>query len=163
MMVRAAEEAELDQLASIWHDGWQDAHSQILPEALARHRTFESFRCRLQSALPNLRVAGPSGQPLGFCITKDDELYQLYVSTGARRSGVAAVLLADAEERINALGAQTAWLACGIGNERAAKFYEKHGWHRVGNMTIELPTPDGLFPLEVWRYEKQLKEHTRKQ
>ena len=161
MDVRPAEEAELDQLASIWYDGWQDAHARILPTELARHRTLGSFRHRLQSTLPNVRVAGPTGQPLGLCITKDDELYQLYVSAGARGSGIAAALLADAEDRLGALGVRIAWLACAIGNERAGKFYEKHGWRRVGSMVSQLPTPDGPFPLEVWRYEKDLGEASR--
>jgi len=156
MNARTAEATELDQLASIWHDGWQDAHARILPAELARHRTWESFRDRLQTSLADLRVVGPRGQPLGFCIIKGDELYQLYVAAGARGAGVAASLLADAEERLAALGVKTAWLACAIGNERAAKFYGKSGWHRVGDMTIQLPTRDGLFPLEVWRYEKNL-------
>ncbi|WP_211306244.1 GNAT family N-acetyltransferase [Fulvimonas soli] len=148
-------------MAGIWHDGWQDAHARLLPAELARHRTLESFRHRLQEDLANLRVAGPPGQPLGFCIVKDDELYQLYVAAGARGSGVAAELLADAEERLRALGVRTAWLACAIGNERAARFYEKRGWHRVGNRIIRLPTPDGFFPLEVWRHEKDLGEASR--
>jgi GNAT superfamily N-acetyltransferase len=161
MKIREVEETELDQLASIWYEAWQDAHSQILPAELAQYRTLESFRRRLQSALSNVRVAGPSARPLGFSITKDDELYQLYVSAEARGWGVAATLLADAEERIGALGFETAWLACAIGNERAARFYEKNGWRRVGNMISELPTPDGLFPLEVWRYEKALNEALR--
>ncbi len=161
MKIRAIEETELDQLANIWYDGWQDAHSRILPAELAQYRTREYFRQELQSALPNVRVAGPSGQPLGLCIVKGDELHQLYVSAEARGSEVAAALLADAEERISAAGSETAWLACGIGNERAARFYEKSGWYRVGNMTSELPTPDGLFPLEVWRYEKALNDALR--
>lgn len=161
MGIRTAEETELDQLASIWHDGWQDAHARILPAELARYRTLESFRNRLQTILSNVRVAGSPGQPVGFCIIKDDELYQLYVSPGARGSGVATALLADAEEYLSAHGVQTAWLACAIGNERAAKFYEKNGWHRVGNMISQLPTPDGLFPLEVWHYEKDLGEASR--
>ena len=161
MRVRTVEEAELDLLAGIWHDGWQDAHARILPAELARHRTLESFRHRLQSALANVRAVGPPNQPLGFCITKDDELYQLYVSASARGSGLAAALLADAEERLGASGLQTAWLACAIGNTRAATFYEKHGWRRVGTMISQLPTPDGVFPLEVWRYEKDLNEARR--
>jgi len=49
-----------------------------------------------------------------------------------------------------------AWLACAIGNERAARFYEKCGWRRVGKMINPLDTPDGVLPLEVWRYEKRL-------
>lgn len=161
MKTREAKESELDRLASIWYDGWQDAHARILPVELARYRTLESFRHRLQTALPDVRVAGAPSQPLGFCIIKGDELYQLYVSAGARGSGVAAALLADAEQRLSTLGVKTAWLACAIGNERAAKFYEKNGWHRVGNMISRLPTPDGLFPIEVWRYEKNLGEASR--
>jgi ribosomal protein S18 acetylase RimI-like enzyme len=156
MDVRGAEESEIDHLATIWHDGWQDAHRQILPAELARVRTWESFRERLQATLPDVRVIGPPGKPVGFCILKHDELYQLYVSAPARGSGAAATLVADAEARLSASGVETAWLACAIGNERAAKFYEKCGWRRVGNMGSFLEIPTGTFPLEVWRYEKSL-------
>ena len=49
-----------------------------------------------------------------------------------------------------------AWLACAIGNDRAARFYEKCGWTRMGTMINEAETSRGPFSLEVWRYEKQL-------
>jgi ribosomal protein S18 acetylase RimI-like enzyme len=94
---------------------------------------------------------------VGFCIVKADELYQLYVSSQARGSGAAAALVADAEARLAQSGVQTAWLACAIGNERAARFYEKCGWKRAGTMISQLDTKEGIFPLEVWRYEKVLK------
>jgi GNAT superfamily N-acetyltransferase len=154
--VRSAERSEVDALARIWYDGWQDAHREILPEELARIRTLESFRDRLRDALHDVQVAGPPGAPVGFCMIHGDELYQLYVSERARGTGIAAALLADGEIRLAAGGITTAWLACAIGNHRAARFYEKCGWRRVGNMINELDTPDGVFPLEVWRYEKPL-------
>jgi GNAT superfamily N-acetyltransferase len=156
MDVRTAEEVEIDQLAKVWHDGWHDAHAQIVPAELVRLRTLESFRNRLQAALPNIRVVGPSGAPVGFCIVREDELYQLFVSAQSRGSGVAATLVADAETRLSDIGVETAWLACAIGNERAARFYEKCGWHRAGTMINEAETSAGTFPLEVWRYEKSL-------
>jgi GNAT superfamily N-acetyltransferase len=156
MDVRAAEEAEIDHLAQVWYDGWQDAHAQIVPAELQRLRTLESFRQRLQEDLPNVRVVGSSGAPVGFCIVRDDELYQLFVSAQSRGSGVAAALIADAEARLSEIGVETAWLACAIGNQRAARFYEKCGWHRVGAMVNHFETPAGTFPLEVWRYEKSL-------
>jgi ribosomal protein S18 acetylase RimI-like enzyme len=156
MDVRNAEKSEINALAQLWYGGWQDAHAAILPAELRRVRTLESFNERLEGLLPDTRVVGRIGEPLGFCIIKGDELYQLYVSSEARGSGVAAALITDAESRFAEKGVQVAWLACAIGNERAARFYEKSGWHRVGNMTNQLETPEGIFPLEVWRYEKSL-------
>lgn len=154
--IRIANESEIDWLAALWHDGWQDAHAQILPAELARHRTLESFRHRLKAALPDVRVMGPIGAPLGLCLIKGDELNQLYVTDQARGTGVAVSLLADGESRIRAIGMKTAWLACAIGNERAAKFYRKNGWRLARNEVIHLETPAGAFPLEIWRYEKDL-------
>lgn len=134
MRIRDAGVAEIDRLAKIWNDGWQDAHARILPEELARVRTLESFGERLAAALGDVRVADASGDPVGFCILKGDELYQLFVSASARGKGIAAALVADAEERLADAGVETAWLACAIGNERAARFYEKWGWRRTGTI-----------------------------
>lgn len=156
MEVRDAAAAELDALAELWNDAWQDAHAAILPAELARQRTRESFRVRLAEALARVRVVGQEGAPLGFCMVKDDELYQLFVAAAARGTGVAAALMRDAERRLAAGGVRTAWLACAIGNHRAARFYEKQGWHRAGVMTSRLDTVAGEFRLEVWRYEKAL-------
>jgi len=160
MDVRSAEQSEIGCLAKIWYDGWHEAHGRIVPAELAWLRTLESFRDRLQAALPAVRVVGPFGTPLGFCMIKGNELYQLYVSAPSRGSGVAAALIADGEARLSENGVATAWLACAIGNERAARFYEKCGWHRVGTMINQLETSQGNFPLEVWRYEKSLKRRT---
>jgi GNAT superfamily N-acetyltransferase len=157
MNVRDADRVELDDLARIWCDGWHDAHAQIVPAGLAAFRTLESFRERLRAALPTVRVAAPSGVAVGFHIIKDDELYQLYVSAQSRGSGVAAALMADAEARLCEAGVGVAWLACAIGNGRAARFYEKCGWHRAGTMAYHAETSKGQFLLHVWRYEKSLR------
>lgn len=154
--IRAAEQTELDQLAQVWFDAWRDAHAQIVPAELARLRTLENFRERMQKELPKVRVAGSPGEPVGFCLVKDDELYQLFVAARARGTGVAAALMADGEALLAESGVETAWLACAIGNERAARFYEKCGWRRTGTMTNEAETSEGTFLLQVWRYEKTL-------
>jgi ribosomal protein S18 acetylase RimI-like enzyme len=154
--LRDAESADVPRLAQIWYDGWQDAHAEILPAELKRRRTPESFRDRLAAGLADVRVAGPVGAPVGFCMRKEAELYQLYVSAETRGSGLAKALVDDAEQKFLEEGIETAWLACAIGNERAARFYEKCGWRRVGVMTSQLPTQEGIFPLDVWRYEKAI-------
>ena len=152
--VRAAEKWEINYLAKLWYEGWQNAHADIVPAGLRRLRTLASFRQRLQAALPDTRVVGPLGAPSGFCITKGDELYQMYVSAQARGSGTAGALMVDAEARLAKTGVETAWLSCAIGNHRPARFYEKCGWRRVGVVTYKAETSIGTFPLEVWRYEK---------
>ena len=154
--IRDAGLSEIGLLAKIWFDGWHDAHARIVPAELAQLRTLKSFEERLRAASLTVRVAGAEGAPVGFYFLKRAELYQFYVSSDARGSGVAAVLMADAEARLAESGAHTAWLACAIGNDRAARFYEKCGWFRTGTVTDHVEVPGGTFALEVWRYEKSL-------
>jgi GNAT superfamily N-acetyltransferase len=156
MEVRNAHQEELDALAKVWHESWNDAHAAIVPAELTRLRTLESFREGLQAALHSVRVVGPRGAPLGFYLLKDDELYLLFVTASARATGVAATLMADAEAQLARAGVETAWLACAVGNERAAKFYEKCGWRRTGTFINELEAPADKIQVEVWRYEKSL-------
>jgi GNAT superfamily N-acetyltransferase len=156
MMVRAADATEIDHLARLWHDVWHGSHAPLAPPELVRLRTLESFRERLRAALPDIHVVGPPGAPVGFCVLRGDELYQLFVSPAAHGSGVAAALIADAESRLAARAVETTWLTCAIGNDRAARFYEKSGWRRAGKVVDLLETPQGPYPVEVWRYEKSL-------
>jgi GNAT superfamily N-acetyltransferase len=100
MHVRAAEAVDVEHLALLWYDGWQDAHAKLAPPGLVRARTHESFAARLVAALADTRATGPAGAPIGFYMLKDDELYQLYVARAARGAGVAAALIADAEARL---------------------------------------------------------------
>jgi GNAT superfamily N-acetyltransferase len=155
--IRDAQLLEIGQLAKIWFDGWQDAHARIVPAGLARLRTLQNFEERLRSASSGVRVAEIAGAPVGFYFLKGMELYQFYISSAVRGSGIAPVLMADAESRLRESGVHTAWLACAIGNDRAARFYEKCGWLRTGTVTDDVAAPGGTFALEVWRYEKLLR------
>jgi ribosomal protein S18 acetylase RimI-like enzyme len=56
------------------------------------------------------------------------------------------MLIADAEARLAQHGVETAWLACAVGNYRAARFYEKSSWHRAGTFVISSETSKGPFP-----------------
>jgi ribosomal protein S18 acetylase RimI-like enzyme len=156
MNVRAANEADVDQLTRIWYDGWHDAHARIVPAELARLRTLKSFRDRLQADFDAVRVIEASGSVVGFSMIRGAELYQFYVAASCRGSGAAAILLADAEAKLAERGVDVAWLACAIGNDRAARFYEKCGWTRAGTIINDADTASGPFPLKVWRYEKSL-------
>ena len=156
MEVRDPLSTDVEPLAQLWLAGWRDAHLGIVPSELEKHRDINNLRQRMADGLTNVRVVGPPGDPVGFYMLKDDELYQFYVSSRARGTGVAPALMADAESLLASRGLGTAWLACAVGNNRAARFYEKRGWLRVRTETSWLQTPEGQIPVEIWRYEKRL-------
>ena len=156
-VLRDATTADIAPLAQLWFDGWQEAHARTVPAELARVRTRESFAQRLGAALAQVRIIAADSGVLGFHLVKGAELYQLYVAAAARGTGTAARLIADAEARLWQAGIRRAWLDCAIGNERAARFYEKSGWSRAATVTTQLEVPTGTFALEVWRYEKSLR------
>ena len=157
VIIRDANPSEIAQLAKLWFAGWQDAHARIVPAELVRLRTLPRFEQRLRTASSGIRVAEAAGAPVGFYFLKSAELYQFYVASEARGSGVAASLMADAEIQLSVSGIHSAWLACAVGNDRAARFYEKCGWRRTGTVSDEVEIPGGTFALDVWRYEKRLK------
>ncbi len=153
--IRHAEHSEIDHIANLWHEGWHDAHARIVPGELTKLRTLDSFVQRTTQHLKNTRVIESDGIQ-GMHITKDDELFQFYISPEARGTGTAKMLLEDAEQQIKSSGNSVAWLVCAIGNDRAAKFYQKHGWVLQRTVIEELETLDEVFPLEVWKFEKNL-------
>lgn len=143
-------------LARLWHQGWIDGHVAVVPAELSALRTLTSFQQRASDNRTITRVAKDSGALLGFRMVKDDEIYQMYVGSAARGQGVAQLLMQDGEATIKAAGHSTAWLSCAIGNERAARFYNKQGWTMMREETVELDTLGAPFPLRLWRFEKRL-------
>lgn len=157
MQVTNATTNHLQAVADIWFEGWQSGHAEHVPDALTQLRTQENFLRRLDGYLPMTRiVTTENGQVLGFHIITGDELYQFYVSAASRGQGVAAILMDDALSQLSQAAVKTAWLACAVGNDRAARFYEKNGWIRAATIIEDVETSTGGFPLQVWRYEKRL-------
>jgi ribosomal protein S18 acetylase RimI-like enzyme len=155
--VRAAHAQDVAALTRVWHDGWHDAHAAIVPAALVALKTAENFHDRLRAELHAVRVVAEGDTALGFAMLRGAEVFQFYVARSARGTGAAALLMRDAEDHLAASGVGTAWLACAVGNTRAARFYEKCGWTRAATVTIESETSIGAFPIEVWKYEKTLR------
>ncbi len=86
-------------------------------------------------------VAASAGDLLGWMLTKDDWLEDLWVSSRFRRQGVGSALLRRGEEEIAARGAATAHLHVIASNKRAIAFYEKRGWRPVRETPHEV-APD---------------------
>ena len=145
--IRFAEVSEIPALAQLWHDGWQEAHSDHVPDALIALRSLDSFATRFVEMLPNTRTVGAVGNPLGFCSVRGNEIYQMYVGPAARGTGAAGRLISDGLDRIRMAGHKQAVLDVIPENGRAIAFYEKMGWKRKAVETATVDTLEGPFPL----------------
>jgi ribosomal protein S18 acetylase RimI-like enzyme len=154
--IRKPTQSELSTLAQLWYDGWQVAHAAHVPASLIAIRTLESFAIRLSDHFEDIRVVGETDVPLGFCITKGPEIYQIYVCPEAKGTGAAAVLINDGLDRIRADGHITAKLDVNEENTRAIAFYEKMGWQKNGIETIMLDTLSDPYPLPCLVMAKKL-------
>jgi GNAT superfamily N-acetyltransferase len=154
--VRHATAADAAQVAAIWHLGWQDGHTGFVPDELVRVRTEESFHERAAERVADTTVADVDGAVAGFVMVVGDEVEQVYVSRDHRGSGVAALLMAEAERHVRAGGHAKAWLAVVEGNGRARAFYERAGWTDEGAFDYAAAGPDGPIAVPCRRYTKSL-------
>jgi GNAT superfamily N-acetyltransferase len=152
--IRKATPNDADQVAEIWHLGWQDGHLGFVPQELLAVRTEESFRVRALQRVGDTTVATFDGAVAGFVMVVDDEVEQVYVSALHRGSGVAAILMAEAEQQVRAKGHAEAWLAVVAGNKRARAFYEKAGWHDEGAFSYTTSAESGPIVVPAHRYTK---------
>lgn len=143
-MIRHATPADLPALADLWHQGWHEAHAAHVPATLTALRSRDSLLTRLRAQPVILTTGTP---PLGLCIVRDNEIYQMYVSPDARGTGTAAALIQAGEDHIRHQGHQTARLEVIPQNHRAIAFYEKRGWQQLGIETVMLDTLAAPFPL----------------
>lgn len=81
-------------------------------------------------------VSGPA--PRGVQGPAPLELKRLYVARAWHGRGVAQALMEAALDAAKARGAQTLWLGVWERNPRAAAFYRKYGFTRVGEHTFVL-------------------------
>ncbi|WP_340687305.1 GNAT family N-acetyltransferase [Amycolatopsis coloradensis] len=153
-VVRAATSADAGAIAKIWFHGWQDGHLGNVPDSLVRIRTRESFWERAAERVGDTTVAVLDGEVAGFVMVVGDEVEQVYVSSDHRGSGVAGVLLSEAERLVSADGHSRAWLAVAPGNARARRFYERCGWVDNGEFDNRVTGPEGMVSVPCRRYVK---------
>ena len=141
-------------VAEIWHLGWQDGHLGLVPQELADIRTEASFRTRAADRVDDTTVATVDGAVAGFVMVVGDEVEQVYVSSRHRGTGIAALLLAEAERQVRANGHGKAWLAVVAGNVRARAFYERAGWIDEGPFDYAAAAEEGPIAVPCRRYTK---------
>jgi len=154
--LRPATPADAAEVSRIWREGWRDGHLGHVPPALVEVRTDASFDHRAMERVPQTTVATVEGDVVGFTVVVDDEAEQVYVDRAARGSGVAALLLAEAERQVAANGHGRIWLAVAAGNARARRFYERSGWLDDGAFDYQADGPDGPIAVPCHRYVRDL-------
>jgi ribosomal protein S18 acetylase RimI-like enzyme len=68
------------------------------------------------------------------------ELSKMYVLPGSHGAGVSAALMSSALNRANELDARCVWLGVNQNNQRAQRFYTKHGFSINGTKRFRLGT-----------------------
>ena len=143
--LRPGTTADAPDVATIWEAGWRHAHVGRVPDELVAVRTSDSFRSRAVDRVADTTVADVGGEIAGFVmvIPGSDEVEQVYVAKAHRGSGVAGLLLTEAERQVASGGHSRAWLAVVIGNARAKRFYERQGWVDDGPFDHAAPVESG--------------------
>ena len=137
--IRAAIDQDRPAIVRLWHQGWHDAHHDLVPPEILPHRETGHFELWLDECIDETVVAHRATDLAGLYSISGAELSKIYVSRSARGSGLAAVLLAHAERAMADYGVDVAKLFCTDGNRRAQRFYERHGW------TMDSVVMDGLW------------------
>ena len=166
LALRVATSDDSRAVARVHVAAWRRAYRGIVPDSYLDALDEESRvgRYTFDQTGPDdpvTWVALEDGEVVGFATighTRDDapvrgEVYALYVAPESWRSGIGAVLMARAEERLVAAGFDEASLWVLKDNSRGRRFYEACGWQHDGS---ELSADfDGLEVVEV-RYTKTL-------
>jgi len=104
------------------------------PEAWAEEIADPAFAIRIVEqdgdAIGYAKLGPPSlpFEPHGIAI----ELRQFYLLTAAQGTGVAQRLMAWVIDAARARGADSLYLSVFVDNHRARRFYERHGFERIG-------------------------------
>lgn len=110
--------------------------SAVVEQAVVEH---DGVRERLVGY--SLIFAGPDGEPdASYSVRHTPSVYlsKFYVDPLTRGGVVSTPLMGKVREVAANLGGRSLWLAVNQLNERAAHFYEKSGFQRVGVKTMQI-------------------------
>ena len=159
-ILRPATADDADTIAALFHQGWHDVHPGHVPDGLTERRTREAFDDRVTRRVAETdetTVAEVDGTIAGFIMVSGDEAEQVYVERAFRGSGVAALLLTEAERQIAAGGHDVAWLVVVRGNERARAFYTKQGWVDEGDFDYPVTALGEQFISPCRKFTKRVR------
>jgi GNAT superfamily N-acetyltransferase len=156
VLIRPATPDDARGIAVVHIRSWQAAYRGLMPQPVLDDLTVTGSEKRWRSNLqPHRRGDGPrsrtlvaevDGRILGWAsfgdpredeIADAGELWGIYAHPDAYGAGVGHALIAAVEQALQADGHPVAYLWVLDGNERAATFYERHGWLADGATKVE--------------------------
>jgi GNAT superfamily N-acetyltransferase len=117
---------------------------------ITAHLSEERFREYIAAADRAVLTAAAEGRIVGYAMlvrgsdgvelsTMDGvELSKMYVLPGHHGTGAATVLMRSAIDWAAGRGAESVWLGVNRKNDRAQRFYRKHGFEITGTRTFQL-------------------------
>lgn len=108
-------------------------------EAYARQIADSAYALRIVRGADGAMAGFVKGGPNDLPLPEGDpgpsetwELHQLYLDKSAQGSGVADAMMAFIDAEARARGTKALYLSVWVGNERAKRFYARHGFVEVG-------------------------------
>ena|SRR5579872_38824 len=163
LLIRPAQAGDEEAVGEVHVRSWQVGYRGLLPDAYLDALKPED-RARRYSfgdtdpLKPATLVALADDVICGFATTlitagsRSGELAGLYMDPEHWGRGVGALLLAEAQARLDARGCSSAELWVLAGNTRAQRFYESHGWQ-----------PDGVTRTQqIWGISVQESRYTHR-
>jgi ribosomal protein S18 acetylase RimI-like enzyme len=160
--VAAAAEADLPELADVAARTFPLAcPPSVTPENVVAFIDENLSEARLRDYLTDpdraVLVARDGGRIVGYvmlirCVPDDDDVQQavtlrpavevskMYVLPDSHGAGISAALMTAALQRAIGLDAKCVWLGVNQHNQRAQRFYAKHGFNINGTKTFRLGT-----------------------
>lgn len=166
--IRQAVEDDANGVATVHVTSWQTAYRGLIPDAWLDQLSLGDRAERWRQLLSNpvdgrTIVAERDGQILGWASFgpgrdpeqgDEGELWGLYVLPSVASTGVGHALITAAESALLDEGFSSAYLWVLDHNDRAANFYERHGWLADGTHKRD---ERGSLTLIEWRRSKTLR------
>lgn len=86
--IRPAADRDRRSILTIWHQGWHDAHHDLVPTEILAYRKPQHFGLRLDECIDRTCIAESSASLVGFYAPDGTELSKLYIRKSERGSGV---------------------------------------------------------------------------
>ena len=122
------------------------ARAEDVAAAIVANLSEERFAGYLRDPDRRVLAARDGGRIVGYAmLIRDDsgpstvvELSKIYLSPAHHRTGAASALMEAGLAWAAGAGAQSVWLGVNQANERAQRFYGKHGFEITGTRTFAL-------------------------